>query len=269
MKYVLFLSAFIALLVGIAHAEDWYESAGHPGTFCAPCHQRFSERSPYAVGIPKQVKNPEVIAIFPCSKPGCHQYNRAIPLPVRWQRHLGICGNCHPQKAGKYDVHNIHLNFSLLQPPWALEYPTNQSPTLREKPVECKICHATPEGFNSSVATVPPWNASLPRIPGSILKPPWNNDCSYCHPAAKDATRLHDVHTPVIILACPVCHTSKIFTRQDFLGAVAGEKSLIQMKIIEIKEEFLLIKEFRAYFYDIADQIIEIYVSLFKGSSRT
>jgi len=263
LKRTLILLVFIALLGHPVHSvQDWFETNLHPATFCIPCHQRFYEMSKYALDIPTPLKNREITTIFPCSKPGCHKNNKNIPLPKRWERHLGICGNCHPLKDGKYDIHSIHLNFSLLQPPWELGYPAAQNINLRNKSVECRICHATPEGYNSSIATVPPLNISILPITTKVTKPQWDNKCSYCHPAVKGAKRLHDVHEPVILKACPVCHTSRIFERKDFLRQVAGEKALLEKGLIEIKEEFFLIKEFRAYFSEIAEQLINAFLSI-------
>lgn len=262
----LILSYFVFLISPLVSAASWYETTGHPGSICVPCHQRFSERSVYAADIPVPLKNPEIQSLFPCVKPGCHKYNRNFPEDVRWQRHLGICGNCHSQKNGKYNIHENHLNFSLLQPPWELSYPSNIS--LREKGVECEICHASPSGYNSTIASVPPLNITSPAPPVTIIKPPWNNSCSYCHPTARNAKRLHEVHEPVVLQACPVCHTSKVFEQTDFVLRVAGEKSLLEKKLIEVKEEFFAVKELRSYFYSIADQIIKAYVSYIGGEKK-
>lgn len=258
--------AFVIFFIGLAYAS-WYETVGHPGAICVPCHQRFSERSPYGINASIPVKNFAIQTIFPCSKPGCHKSNPAYPEKTRWKLHLGICSNCHLAKEGEYDIHENHLNFSLLQPPWELNYPSNIS--LREAGVECRICHATPEGYNSTIVRVPPINITTLPLPGTVIRPPWNNSCSYCHPAVKDAKRLHDVHEPVILEACPVCHTSKVFSNQGFVLRVAGEKSLLAKKLIEIKEEFFMMKELRSYFFDIADQIIKVYLSFRGGEIET
>ncbi|MFQ5888353.1 MAG: hypothetical protein ACE5HY_06620, partial [Candidatus Hydrothermarchaeales archaeon] len=50
----------------------------------------------------------------------------------------------------------------------------------------------------------------------SIRRPPWNNDCGYCHPSARDAERLHDVHEPVVFKACIICHSPIMLGRDEF-----------------------------------------------------
>ncbi len=261
-RFFFFVFVLIAS-IGIASASNWYETNEHPGAFCIPCHQRFSEHSQYGAGIPVPVKNKGVVTLFPCIKPGCHQDNPKVPLRIRYQKHLGICGNCHPQKNGTYEIHDIHLNFSILQPPWELKYPQNIS--LRNEGVECKLCHASATGYNSTIASVPPLNLTAPVLPGTVIKPPWKNSCAFCHPTVKDAERLHDVHEPLILEACPVCHTSKIFERRDYVTKVASQKSLLEKKLIELKEEFFVVREIRFYFNDIADQLFKVYQSLMKG----
>jgi len=268
LRYVIILMIMASLYsIPSVQAQSWYQTTEHPANFCIPCHQRFAENSVHATDIPNPMTAKYALTIFPCTKPGCHKINPDFPEKKRWSKHLGICGNCHSQKNGKYDIHEIHLNFSLLEPPWVLEYPQNIS--LRTEGVECKLCHATPEGYNSSIVSVPPLNVSIPRIPGTVIKPPWNNDCSYCHPTVNGAKRLHDVHEPIILKACPVCHTSRIFSRKDFLIRVAGEKSLFEKKLIEIKEEFFVIKELRNYFSAITDQLIKVYISIIGGEAET
>ncbi len=258
MKSILLL-AFVLGISGTVAAVDPYEGPGHMATFCIPCHQRFSESSPYAVNISYVVKNPGVLSIFPCIKPGCHKYNkRFIYGESREALHLTICSNCHVAENGRYDIHKNHFNLSTLEPPWKLKYPANLS--LRREEVKCEICHSR-NGYKSLIATVPPYESSIQGLIGGVIKPPWNNDCSYCHPTVRGAKRLHDVHEPTILKACPVCHTSNIFAKKGLVEGISGQ-TFPGERIVKKAVEPLLVKELRVYFNSIAEQMGRIYASL-------
>ena len=172
----------------------------HPGEICVSCHTRFSKDRPYANELPYNVSNNDVLHIFPCSKSACHYTPPTKFRPIgtqRWSLHLRICEDCHPRWNSSYEtIHNTHLNFSYL--------------LINRSGVECTLCHAMPSGFNSSVVRVPPWPDGEIEFTGKIIKPDWKGECSYCHFTIKGAARVHDVHEPVLLKACPVCHSPYI-----------------------------------------------------------
>jgi hypothetical protein len=245
-----------------APGVDFFRSPGHIASFCIPCHQRFAERSIHAVGLPIHVKDPSVLATVPCSKSRCHGSAPGGKYGDRWRVHMGICADCHPTDGGKFDVHSIHINFTQLLPPWKVDYPVPNI-SIRRAGVSCKLCHASPGGYNSTMVEVPPLNISASLAPGAIIKPAWENKCSFCHPSARNAKRLHDVHEPVIIVACPICHTSKIFERTDLVARV-GRKMAVEQGLIEPTGELDFVREnlfeaeMRSYFNGIVEELIRI-----------
>ncbi len=258
MSRILFLS-FLILMFAILQSDYAHAQWGpdHMAMYCTPCHSRFSKDAPFIV------KNPQVLSITPCFKQRCHESNpQEFPPPSfpgdRWQLHMSICANCHPEKEGKFHIHAIHLNFSILQPPWEVKNPLNE--TLRNVSVDCKLCHFRPEGYNSSLVSVPPFNKS---IYGPLFRPPWNNSCAYCHPSVAGAQRLHDVHEPVLVKACSVCHTSGIFEQGFLVGRVPAATNALQVLYkVEIKQEPLLLRELRAYLNGIIEQLLSVFESI-------
>jgi len=171
---------------------------GHVGELCVACHQRFSINKEYADKLPYKVEEPKVLSIFPCGKSTCHYSTgptRFMPYTTsRWSLHLNICENCHPKWNSSFDtIHNTHLNFSYL--------------TLNRSGVDCKLCHFSPTGYNSSIAFIQPWPESYEK---EIYVAPWNGSCAFCHFLINNATRVHDVHKPVMLSACSICHSEHI-----------------------------------------------------------
>jgi len=173
---------------------------GHPGEICIACHTRFSKERSYASQLPHVVSNNAVLHIFPCSKAACHRTPPTKFAPIgktRWKLHMGICENCHPRwSTGFETIHNTHLNFTYLM--------------INRSGVSCELCHARPQGYNSSIVRVPPWPSGEAEFTGKVVKPDWKGDCAYCHFTIKDAERVHDVHEPVLLKACPICHSPYI-----------------------------------------------------------
>jgi hypothetical protein len=223
---ILILASFVPVGAVITLAEtniDQYTPvkffsgmAGHPGEICVACHTRFSKDRPYASELPINVSNNAVLHIYPCYK-SCH----FVPPTVfkrtgttRWSMHMGICINCHPRWGTSVEtIHNTHGHDANLTFKYLL---------LNRTPVECKLCHANPQGFNSSIVQVPPFPGDGTAVTGEIIKPDWKDDCSYCHFTIIGAQRVHDVHEPVLLTACPICHSAyilrykKYFDRIDF-----------------------------------------------------
>jgi hypothetical protein len=129
---------------------------------------------------------------------------------------------------GSYAIHDIHLKF--------------QDLSLNRSSVECNICHAMPQGYNSNHVSVPAWSGLTNRYSETIYKPPWNQSCAYCHSIASGG-RLHDVHKPVLQNACPVCHSPLIFqlTKSTYLNNPATTPTSVDIEepqtIIETIEE--------------------------------
>ncbi len=252
--FLVFIFQFAVLQGNDAHAQTV-----HMAEYCIPCHSRFAQDAPITV------KHPGVLSMMGCFKEKCHDSNpQKYAGGDRWSRHMGICANCHPKTEGKFNIHAIHLNFSILQPPWEVKNPLNE--TIRNISVDCRLCHFKPEGYNSSLATVPPFNAS---IYGPLLRPPWNNSCAYCHPSVVGAQRLHAIHEPVLIKACAVCHTSGIFD-SGFVGRLpAASRALEVLYEVEIKPEPLPLREIRAYLDGIIEQMLRIFESIWNRRTGT
>jgi len=246
------LSIFAStLLLLLSFTPVYAQPQGHIANYCVPCHQKFSAQQPYAQNLSVTVKNPRVLSVFPCGKAVCHPTNpvkfpqtAGIVVPNRWTLHLGICGNCHPVADGKYNIHRIHLKFEELN--------------LSRPPVKCETCHATPQGFNTSLVDVPAWGREA--APGEFRIPPWKGECGYCHPSAAGARRLHDVHGPVIMNACPVCHSAAILNRKDLVLRITGRSPQVENGG-ETKgvEEFFMVKEFSNLFEKIATWLESLY----------
>ncbi len=249
----------------------------HVGEICVSCHTRFSKDKLYSSQLPFEVSDNAVLHIFPCSKPACHNTpptKFASQGTSRWTLHMGICENCHPKWNSSYEtIHNTHLNFSYL--------------LIDRSGVECDICHARPLGFRSSVARVPPWPSGETEFTGTIVKPDWRGDCSYCHFTIKGAVRVHDVHEPVLLKACPICHSDFIlkspamFNRIGMIYPFEEDKPTpIQDKIIQTVqtnktilkppktpppiqgETIPIISEFYLYFNGILEELLKIYKAL-------
>lgn len=181
---------------------------GHVGELCVACHQRFSISKEYADKLPYKVEEPKVTNIFPCGKSTCHYSTGPTKFnprtSSRWSLHLNICENCHPRWNSSFEtVHNTHLNFSYL--------------TLNRSGVDCKLCHASRRGYNSSIAVIPRWEEGYEK---EIYVPPWNNSCAFCHFTIKNATRVHDVHEPVMLKACAICHSKYILNSSGMFARI-------------------------------------------------
>jgi len=172
----------------------------HVGELCVACHWRFSADKEYADKLPYKIEDPKLSSINPCGKNSCHYSTSTGPTAFvpgstsRWSLHLNTCDNCHPRWNSSIEtVHNTHLNFSYL--------------TLNRSGVECKLCHFSPRGYNSSIVAVPQWEEGYDK---EIYVAPWNNSCAFCHFTIKNAKRVHDVHEPVLLKTCVTCHSEYI-----------------------------------------------------------
>jgi len=246
-RYVLII-ILVLNSMGIAYARSPYLETWHIGALCTPCHEKYSYRQPYAENLTIIVKNPEVIDMFPCYKKPCHYSS-----PVEWggvgDRYIfhtkeGICKNCHAPIKGEYDMHAIHRKNNIS--------------------VDCKTCHMSPVGWNSSIVTVPAYDNLY--ISGSILMntsirtPAWGNDCGYCHKSATGARRLHDVHKQVIKIACKECHGQIIESDPDLIARIAEEP----LPVEKAKAEPMPIRELSMLFDEIVRQFLSFYESLMK-----
>jgi|GEM_PF-5541690 len=183
----------------------------HVGEVCIACHTRFSKDRPYANDIAYNVSDNAALHIFPCSKPACHINNPPTKWrprgTKRWDLHMNICENCHPVWNTSIDtIHKTHLNFDYL--------------TLNKSGISCDLCHSKPLGFNTSIVQVPAWPADIQLLSGQIVKPPWQGECSYCHFTIKGAARVHDIHEPVLLEACSVCHSQFILDSKNMFNRI-------------------------------------------------
>lgn len=182
----------------------------HVGEICVSCHTRFSKDRPYANELPYNISKNAVLHIFPCSKPACHNTPPTKFRPSgtrRWDLHLGICDNCHPRwDTSGETIHNTHRNFSYL--------------LINRTNVECVFCHASPQGYNSSIVQVPPWPPEAFEAAETIVKPKWRGNCSFCHYTIEGAERVHDVHRPVLLNACPICHSQFILNSESMYNRI-------------------------------------------------
>lgn len=203
--------------------------SSHVGEICVACHSRFSKDQPYSDELPYNVSNNAVLHIFPCSKPACHKTppTRFAPKGTsRWTLHLKICENCHPKwETPAKTVHNTHLNFSYL--------------LINNSGVECGLCHAQPRGYNSSVVRVPAWPSGETEFTGTIFKPPWEGECSYCHFTIKGALRVHDVHEPVLLEGCPVCHSTHILNAKGMFNRIGFPYPFEEEKPLTVEEKLI------------------------------
>jgi RNase P subunit RPR2 len=231
--------------IGIVYAQSPYLEPGHLGVFCTPCHQKYSYRQPYAGNLTASVKNPSVIDMFPCYKEPCHYSS-----PVKWGRggnryslHMQkeICKNCHAGINGEYDVHTVHQRIKGIS-------------------VNCKICHQSFRGWNSSLVIIPaPRKEQIFVYEGIEIAIP-NKECEYCHRNIIGKTRLHEVHEPVLKIACQDCHGQIIESRPDLIAKITGEP-LPEKKV---KLEALPVRELSMFFDEIARQFLNFYESLRK-----
>lgn len=249
LKWLSLLASALPLLLGFAPV--YAQPEGHIAEYCTPCHRMFSAQEPSAQNLSVTVKNPKVMSVFPCGKAVCHPTNplkypqvAGVIVPNRWTLHLGICGNCHPRANGKYNIHSIHLKFEELN--------------LSRSPVNCETCHATPQGYNTSLVDVPAWGREAAL--GEFMIPPWKGECGYCHPSAAGARRLHDVHGPVMMNACPVCHSAAILNRSDLILRITGRSPQLENGL-ETKgdEKFFIVREFSNLFGKIAMWLERLY----------
>lgn len=244
------LPTVLLVAVVLAVAPVLAQPPGHIGNYCVPCHDKFSAEKPYASNLSLPVTNPKVTRIFPCYKSECHRFTSLGRWEERrYEMHINekICKNCHAAKDGEFDIHSIHLKSENL---------------INRTPVECKICHRTPEGYNSSIAHVPPYDnlyiAESTLMNTSIRVPPWNNDCGYCHPSVRGAKRLHDIHRPVIKKACPECHGESIESRSDLFVKVTGSGLPEKKDAIEKHGKSAIVQVFSNIFKEMAEYILKI-----------
>ncbi len=245
MKYVPVIVGMIvaALTVFSADVSAQPPDDVHVGSICLPCHKNYSD-------------NPAITKFFPCSKSTCHRSNPTGRWGWggprnRYSLHLQntVCINCHKGTPEKFDIHAIHRDFKGLG--------------INRTAVECAICHWTPEGYNSSIAKVPPYENLY--VAGSAIKnttiraPPWGGDCGYCHESVSNATRLHDVHEPDLNTTCKNCHGEIIERRPDLIAKIIGEQPAPVPESKPKKIWYQISTELSRFF----DKIVEIVMSVF------
>jgi hypothetical protein len=157
------------MTVATAYAYSPHEDPSkHPGAYCINCHKRFI------------VDNPTVVEMFPCNKQPCHSLGEEERAAIHLKEYM--CEDCHAAMSKGFDIHNIH----------------------RGK-VNCKICHLSPRGWNSSIATIPEPTKKI-ESEGYTIYIPGDTKCPYCHKTAEKPKKLHQVHQPVINTSCKTCH---------------------------------------------------------------
>jgi hypothetical protein len=188
-----YLVIILVLAIPLAYSYSPHDDpAYHLGANCTPCHLKFN------------INNSEARDMFPCVKSTCHrtaisgyiagagnqtEEDMLKAKEDRYKTHLNttLCIGCHFTTNGTYNIHLIHTGF-----------------------LSCRICHQSPRGWNSSIATVPaPRPHQIIKSGGFEFFVPETVECGYCHLTAKDPTRLHDIHEPVLEKACDSCHSSK------------------------------------------------------------
>jgi hypothetical protein len=103
-----------------------------------------------------------------------------------------VCVGCHNSTSGELEVHSIHRS-----------------------QINCRVCHQSFRGWNSSVATIPaPRPGDIKVIEGIRLAIPGEKECAYCHLTARTPVRLHDVHAPILEDSCPRCHVNQSFEEE-------------------------------------------------------
>ncbi len=290
---ILITLCLIFLLVGGVVYADYEDPSLHTGALkCWPCHVRFSYERAYAENLTATISNNNVIRFSPrCAQEDCH---RAIQTKggVRARNihanspNSRVCKNCHAAKNGTYQIHTIHLKpESILEniPEGLVLYksynwtlPTDVISKIKRPPVDCALCHWTPEGYNSPLVSVPPYeelyiaNSSIKN--SSIRRPPWNNDCGYCHPSVRGAERLHDVHEPVAFKACIVCHSPTMLGRDDLAIQQFGQpfpdgwkkevSSTKTEKVLRQVTGSLPTRELSSFFEKIAEYMLAIFNAL-------
>ncbi len=247
MRYVLIIVTMVTALVAaltVFGTDISAQPADHIGTICVSCHKNYTD-------------NPVISKFSPCSKSTCHRSNPTGKWGQgprnRYSIHIqkAVCINCHTGTPEKFDIHAVHgTDFKRLD--------------INRTAVECTICHWTPEGYNSSIARVPAYEnlyvAGSAIKNTSIRRPPWGGNCSYCHESVSNATRLHDVHRPVLNTACKSCHGKVIENRPDLIARVVGESSIPGIPGNETKKNGSRISKKLFGFFD---EIVEIIMSVF------
>jgi|GEM_PF-7097413 hypothetical protein len=222
-KYLAFVIAITAAFE-LVYAYNPYENPKtHLGAICIDCHKRFKD----------VIDNPTVSSFRPCYKDDCHlSADKWGGKSKRESLHLSreICKNCHTE------IHTTH----------------------RDR-VNCRVCHMSPRGWNSSKVRIPVskeqrvFEEMTITIPGSA-------ECSYCHFKIPSAKNIHEVHSPELKnnQTCLKCHGKVIEKRPDLIAKMSGEK-------IEEKKRGLMnsrpIVEFIRFYNLITMQLIELFTS--------
>ncbi len=271
---------------------DYKDPVQHPGALtCWPCHIRFSYKRPYSENLTSPIRNNNVLQFNSCSKDDCHNgVKMRGGIRVRnihaKSSNDRVCKNCHAAKNGTYQIHTIHLKpESVLEniPEGLVIYksynwtlPPDVVSDIKRPPVDCALCHWAHEGYNSPLVSVPPYeelyiaNSSIKN--SSIRRPPWNNDCGYCHPSVRGAERLHDVHEPVAFKACIVCHSPIMLGRDDLAMEQFGrpfpdwgKKEVPSTKTEKVLRQVtgsLPTRELSSFFEKIAEYMLAIFNAL-------
>jgi hypothetical protein len=220
---IVFLVIFFTFsLSGNVYALSRYsDPKAHLGTICIECHQRYSAA----------IKNPKVSSFTPCYDRDCHKLaDRWGGKKKRERTHLlkKVCENCHRE------IHTTH----------------------RDK-VNCRICHMSPRGWNSSKVRIP-----IPKeqivFEGITISVPERADCEYCHFNIPKATNIHEIHAPGLKnnQTCVKCHGKVIEKRPDLIARVRG----VPLVGFKKKLEPLPIREFLRLFDEIAKEMMEVIV---------
>lgn len=166
-------------------------------------------------------------ASHPCEEVACHDSRGEDRHAI----HMKICEGCHD------GIHGTHKEFD----------------------IDCNICHWSPDGWNSSIATIPAYGelyvAESAIMNTSVRVPPWGNDCGYCHPPAAGAKSAHDVHERVIKKACPECHGPGTMFKSAPEHPPGGDEE----EEGEAQLEALPLRELVSFFDEIGRQFLRFY----------
>jgi hypothetical protein len=226
MKYLpMLMVIFVILVSAVAEAQP----PGHIAFLCTSCHQKFSYQQPYAQNLSVPVKNSHVINEFPCYKHECHYSAPGQRVGNRYSLHMSkpVCKNCH------LDIHTVHRD-----------------------EVNCKICHLSPRGWNSSIAIVPAPTETM-YYEGIMIGIPRSGECKYCHLDVSGARRLHEVHKQVLNRTCADCHGKAIESRTDLIARITGIPLPEEKRVLPLP-----IREFSRLFDEIAREFMGFAISV-------
>lgn len=185
--------------------------AAHAGEiYCTPCHAKFQDAFNMSKGM---------VSMASCSEEVCHGAKER-----RYEAHKNICSGCH------VDIHTVHREMDIS--------------------VNCRICHQSPRGWNSSIAVIP--SEKIYTFGNINITIPKSRECGYCHRSAAGAVHMHDAHERIMDKACQKCHGPRVTAATEVLP-----KEKVELELMPIRQ-------FSMLFNEITRQIFKFYEFLRK-----